>query len=119
MKKNYTTSNPYKIGDIVTTCWGYSMAIVQFYEVTRVTACKVGLRELKQTEIYDGFLSGTTTPRLGEYIPYDGSPYSVQDGQLFKVRVNGDILIPDYPGRGYFAYARKWSGNPRRFNHCD
>ena len=119
MEKNKTTSNPYKPGDIVTTTWGYSMTLVDFYEVVRVTPCKVELRELQQKEEMTGFLSGETTPLLGEYAPENNGPYSVKRGQLCKVREDGVILIPSYPGAGDCNYARKWSGKPRHFNHCD
>ena len=54
-----TTSNPFKVGDIVSTSWGYSMTIVDFYQVVRVTPCKVELRSIEQEAHYDGFLSGT------------------------------------------------------------
>lgn len=121
MAKNTTTTNPYKVGDIVTTTWGYSMTIVDFYEVVRTTACKVELRQLKQDENYTGFLSGETTPRLGEYEEPSNAPYSVHPGQLCKVREDGIILIPAHFGYGGhdMNYAGRWSGKPRHFNHCD
>lgn len=118
MKKN-TTPNPYKPGDIVTTTWGYSMTLVDFYEVVRVTACKVELRELEQTEQQTGFLSGTTIPKPGCYASPNNGPFSVQPGQLCKVRPDGIILVPDYPGAGNYNYAHKWDGQPRHFDHCD
>lgn len=120
-KKNTTTANPYKVGDIVTTTWGYSMTLVDFYEVIRTTACKVELRQLQQNEDMTGYLSGETTPRLGEYEEPSNAPYSVHPGQLCKVREDGCILIPAHFGWGGhdFNYARKWNGQPRHFNHCD
>lgn len=119
MKANKTTSNPYKPGDIVTTTWGYSMTLVDFYEVIRITPSKVELRELQQKEEMTGFLSGTTIPVLGCYAPENNGHYSVKPGQLCKVRPDGLILIPSYPGSGDFNYAHKWSGKPKSFNHCD
>lgn len=117
MKKNHTTENPYKVGDIVTTTWGYSMTLVDFYEVIRTTPNKVALRQLKQE--MTGFLSGETTPLPGQYEDYGNGPFSIREGQLCKVRKDGCILIPDYPGGHDYNYARKWSGKPRHFNHCD
>lgn len=118
MKKN-TTPNPYKPGDIVTTTWGYSMTIVDFYEVIRTTPSKVELRELQQEERADGFLSGYTTPKIGCYAPENNGPYSIKPGQLCKVRPDGIILIPSYPGSRDFNYAGRWSGQPKYYNHCD
>lgn len=119
MKTNKTTSNPYKIGDIVTATWGYSMTIVDFYEVIRVTPSKVELRQLQQREEMTGFLSGETIPIPGEYAPYNNGPYSMQEGQLCKVRPDGLIVIPSHPGAGDHNYGHKWNGQPKTFNHCD
>ena len=119
MKANKTTSNPYKPGDIVTTTWGYSMTLVGFYEVVRVTPSKVELRELEQKEEHTGYLSGYAEPLPGKYATENNGPYSVKPGQLCKVRPDGVIIIPSYPGSHDFNYAGKWSGKPRYFNHCD
>lgn len=119
MKTNKTISNPYKVGDIVTTTWGYSMTLVDFYEVIRTTPSKVELRQLKQKEDMTGYLSGETTPLPGQYEDYDRGPFSLREGQLCKVREDGIILIPDYPGGHDYNHAAKWSGKPKYFNHCD
>ena len=119
MKTNNTTSNPYKVGDIVTSTWGYSMTLVDFYEVVRVTPSKVELRELKQDAEYDGYLSGHATPRPGEYEEPSNGPFSIQPGQLCKVRPDGIIVIPSYPGARDCNHAGKWNGQPKYFNHCD
>ena len=37
---NNNASNPYKVGDVLYISWGYSMTIVAFFKVTRVTASK-------------------------------------------------------------------------------
>lgn len=119
MKKNLTTDNPYKVGDILVSSWGYSMIIVNFYEVTRVTAKKVELAELKQEQTQTGFLSGTTVPVLGKYVEQDGGPCMVGKGKLFVVRESGSVVIPDYPGGRTHIYAKKWDGRPRSYDFCD
>ena len=121
MKANTTSSNPYKVGDILVAVWGYSMLLVEFYEVTRTTACKVGLRQMKQNEVHTGFLCGETTPIPGEYEDYaedNYCPYAVGEKSLYTVR-DGRVLIPDYKGGSEYLHAKKWSGVPRHFNHCD
>ena len=117
MNNQTNTTNPYKVGDIVYISWGYSMTIVQFYEVTKTTKCKVGLRELKQKEDYTGYLSGVTVPVLGEYEEHSNDPYSVSPNSLYSIK-NGGVRIPDYPG-GECRSARKWNGTPKTFNYCD
>ena len=119
MNKGITLTNPYKVGDILVSSWGYSMLIVQFYEVTKVTAKKVGLVELKTKEKPSGFLSGTTVPVLGQYVEQNGGPNRVGDGRLFKVSDGGCVIIPDYPGSKSHIYARKWDGKPKSYDYCD
>lgn len=121
MKKNNrnTTSNPYKVGDVVYTSWGYSMIIVQFYKVTRVTPSKVGLVELEQNEDYTGYLSGVTTPILDKEIEGNNSPYSAHEDCLYKVCEDGRVRIPSYRGGHDYKSAWRWNGNPVTFDHCD
>lgn len=111
------TTNPFKIGDIICTSWGYSMTIVNFYQVVRTTASKVELRSIHQKETYDGYLCGTTEPIPGDFFQ-DSGPYSVQPGQLCSVKEKY-ILIPSYPGSHDKNRGRLWSGEPMTFNHCD
>lgn len=121
MKKNNrnTTNNPYKVGDVVYTSWGYSMIIVQFYKVTRVTPSKVGLVELEQNEDYTGYLSGVTTPILDKEIEGNNSPYSAHEDCLYKVCEDGRVRIPSYRGGHDYKSAWRWNGNPVTFDHCD
>ena len=120
MKKNTTTTNnPYKVGDIVFIRWGYSMILIQYYKVTRVTPSKVGLVELEQDEQYDGFLCGKTTPIVDREIAGNNSPYSAHEDCLYKVCEDGRIRIPDYRGGHDYESARKWHGTPLTFDHCD
>lgn len=115
MKKTLNTCNPHKIGDILYTISGYDMTLVDFYEVVRTTPCKVELRELKQEETYDGFLCGTTMPKAGEYA--ENSDF--KPGQLFKVREDGGVVVPYWPGCSSYNIATRWNGKPKYFNHCD
>ena len=115
MAKNSTTSNPYKVGDIIYTISGYDMTLIDFYEVVHVTPCKVGITELQQDEVYEGFLSGRTTPKPGCY--EERSEY--EPGKLFKVREDGNVVIPYWPGCSSYSLGRKWDGKPKYFNHCD
>ena len=124
MKKSLKIKeNPFKVGDILCLTWGYSMIIVQFYEVTRVTPSKVGLVELKQKEVSTGYLSGYTKPLLGEYIEPDGTAYNVHPDKLYSVRPGYKdepvVRIPDYPNGPDYRSAHIWSGRDVYFDHCD
>lgn len=111
-----TATNPFKVGDIVSTSWGYSMIIVDFYQVVRVTASKVELRELEQKAEGGGW-SGKCVPIPGAFV-FQTGPFSVKEGQLCKVHGNC-VKIPSYPGSGDFNYAHKWNGQPEFYDHCD
>ena len=118
---NNNASNPYKVGDVLYISWGYSMTIVAFFKVTRVTASKVGLVELAQEADYDGYLSGHTLPKIEEEMEADGTPFSVYPDALYSVRKDGwnAVRIPDYKGGHDYTNAYKWEGKPVYFNHCD
>ena len=118
-RTNNTATNPYKVGDVVYISWGYSMIIVQFYKVTRVTPSKVGLVELEQNEDYTGYLSGETTPIIDKEIEGNNSPYSAHEDCLYKVCEDGRIRIPSYRGGHDYKNAHKWHGTPLTFDHCD
>jgi len=119
MTKNNETTNPYKVGDIVRMSWGYSMIIVQFYKVTRVTPSKVGLVELEISENYTGYLSGEAMPIADKEIEGSNSPYSVHADCLYKVREDGVIRIPSYRGGNDYRSAGRWNGKPAAFDYCD
>lgn len=48
-KKNW--KNPYKVGDILYSSWGYDQTNVDFYQVTRTTAKGVYLIQIGQKEV--------------------------------------------------------------------
>lgn len=105
-------------GDILSSSWGYSMTIVDFYKVLKVTPytviiARIGTKGEKQT----GFLAGTVMP----------DPDHIQtetkwvDGKPVKV----PAIYTRRPAHGYVrghhssSIASKWDGKPRHFNHCD
>jgi len=61
--------NPYRVGDVVVTTWGYEQTNASFYEVVGVTAKACRLRELEHddTEARPQSMSGHATPRRNEY----------------------------------------------------
>lgn len=108
--------NLYKVGDIVCATWGYSMVIVNFYEVTRTTPAKVGLRRLKQERVSGDGWAGTCKPVPGEYDD-DDRPYN-DPNRLYKVQ-NGEVQITDHPGDKHPIWGRPWDGSPKHYDHCD
>ena len=114
-----TTTNPFKEGDVICLKWGYSMVLVQFFEVTRTTKTCVGLRELKQQPV--GNQQGYTKPIPGEYEEPSG-PYAVHPDKLYTVKQYADealVRIPAWPGSKDYGNASKWDGEEVWFDHCD
>lgn len=57
-----------KVGDILKSIWGYEQTNVDFYEVVKVTARSVWIKEIQQESVSTGSMIGNCTPRKGEYI---------------------------------------------------
>lgn len=94
-----------KIGDVLVSSWGYSMTLVDFYEVIEITKHGATLEKIGDTLVtgeagYSGTLVADPAQRTGKTlkvrVPADNSP---------KVRDNG--------------WARVWDGKPCYFNRMD
>lgn len=62
-----TFVNPYKVGDVLSGTYGYSMVLPIFFEVVKVTKAQVVLKELKAYVSSGDYMRGYTMPCLGEY----------------------------------------------------
>lgn len=62
--------NPYQVGHVLHSSWGYEQTNVEFYEVVAVRPTSIQLREIAGTLKTDGELamSGSKTARPGEYV---------------------------------------------------
>lgn len=65
-KKNVV--NPYKVGDILYSSWGYDQTNVEFYQVVEVKGKTVNVREIAQNRMETGNLSGTCTPIADKFL---------------------------------------------------
>jgi hypothetical protein len=110
---------PFVPGDILVNSWGYSMTLVDFYEVTRVGAAgwkdkrgqsvheqtvwlrHIGGKNVSQT----GYLSGTTVPD----ITVTKSP------EIFRRTARNGRCS----GHNSSGSAQLWDGQPEHYNHCD
>lgn len=103
--------NPFKVGDILSCTWGYSMIIVDFYRVVKVLPSSVKIEKLQQKIVSgdDGF--------QGRVVPTDKAVKSGVDGKTYRVLFTGDgepcLKIESY------AYARPWDGLPKMFDRMD
>ena len=102
--------NPFKVGDILSCVWGYSMTIVDFYRVVKVLPSSVKIEKLQPKRVSGDSFGGTC-------VPTDKAIKSGVDGKTYRVLFTGDgepcLKIESY------AYARPWDGLPKMFDHMD
>jgi len=103
-----------KVGDVLVANWGYSMIIVQFFEIVgRRGSTIFQLRELKRQQISgDPGWNGRVTPRAGDYM--DPSPAGLLEARISRkspdaVRTPGPVSV----------LARAWNGQPQYFDSAD
>jgi hypothetical protein len=98
-----------KVGDVLHSSWGYDQTNATFYLVTKVSAARVTLRELRNIETPDEKISlyGKAVPDLNSNAGRD--------------IVKG--FRPDHMGEGYYvrvssyAGAFLWDGKPAEVSH--
>jgi hypothetical protein len=90
--------NPFKVGDILDSLWGYEQTNVDFYQVIAVTAKTVTIQEICKNRVETGWLQGACTPRPNDCVK-ESKP------MVRKVHSNY-ININDYSG------ASLWDGKP-------
>ena len=104
-EKKVDDPTTWDVGDIVVATWGYSMTIVDFYQIIKATGKSFTLRELEQKIVHgDG--------QRGESVPIEGK-FNEREKPI-NVRINkyGSVKIDR-------AYCRLWTGQPVSFDHMD
>ena len=93
-----------KEGTILYSVWGYSMTLVDFYEVKRrIGRSTLEIVRLKKTETGGGMM-GETTPIEGEY---SGEPFKVRFNKYGNLKADGS------------KYLEIWDGKPKYYNRMD
>lgn len=82
------TANPYKVGDIVNTSWGYDQTNVDFFIVTRVSAGCVWVRSIAQDFEATGFMCGRCWPKMPIEMVGEESRHVVRGG-YFSINGHG------------------------------
>ena len=95
----------WEVGDIIYTHWGYSMVIIDYYEIVKATGKSFVVKHLKDEVVSGDGQRGESMPVKGEY--EDG-------GKEIRCRINsrGSVKIDD-------GYAYLWDGKPKAFDHMD
>jgi hypothetical protein len=92
----------FKIGDILTSTWGYEQTNVDFYEVVGTTAKTTEIRKLRKAVLERGSMEGTCFPIMDGY---EGGPIRRKTHEWDEPTLRLE------PG----VFARPWNGKPRRY----
>jgi len=96
----------WKVGDIVTAVFHYSMTLVEFYEIIKATGKSFTFKKLKHKIVSGNGMQGTCEPIPGEYDERDSKPVTA------RINKWGSVKIRDY-------YCYWWDGKPEHFDHMD
>lgn len=102
-----------KIGDILVSVWGYSMTIVDYYQIVgRRGRTIFQIRKLQNEQVSgDPGWHGLVAPRPGAF--------DDNRGHMIEARMTRDgraVSIPGFSGR---QQAELWDGRNRYFNSAD
>ena len=99
-----------EVGDIVTSTWGYSMTLVDFYKVIDKKKASIKLQHLETKPVEGG-------QGRGKLVPIDVvKPDKEVDGKLFRIGVKWDNKIV-CKVKGH--YADYWDGKPKSYDTWD
>lgn len=105
-KVDYDDPSGWQVGDILVGQWGYSMIIVDFYEIIKTTGSHKTfvLKKLKEKIVSGSGMQGTSVPDEGKY----------EDDKEIRARVNkyNRVKVDN-------AYLSLWNGEPVHFDHMD
>lgn len=105
-----------KTAKIYYTVWGYTMTMVDYFEVVNETEKTVLLRRLESVEEPTGYLSGKATP--------GDKPFVDGDGEMVEIRAykrtfpSGESYLLSRKD-GVKMFIHPWDGQPHAYNHCD
>lgn len=99
------TVNPFKVGDVLVSSWGYEQTNVDFYQVEAVTPCGVTVRKLLAENIEHSGDRGTCVPLVGQFNP---------SAKPVRARVKG-LPGSDPHIRINHGLATVWNGKPQRW----
>jgi hypothetical protein len=96
--------NPYKVGDIFRTRWGYDQTNIEYFEVIAATRKTVTVRELQQVSTPEqGFMTAKCSPMPGLFI---------EKAEPIKCVVNGSGIRIDNVRYASFLEPRMVAGVP-------
>jgi len=103
--------NPFKVGDILYSSWGYDQTNIDFYRVEKVSGGTVTVIQLESEEKTDPSPGGAGWSMIGKVTPTNRTK-----GAAFRRKVQTTGREPGIKIESY-AGAWKWDGKPKQVSH--
>ena len=103
-----------KVGDILTSSWGYDQTNVDFYQVVKLSKCFVELMPIEgKVTSYDDCYMDTVIPVPGQRLQYwNNDPEPIIRRKISSGDTTGKNEV--YIRISSCQYARPWNGMPRK-----
>jgi len=98
-QKQRAAGNHYKVGDILSSSWGYGQTNIDFFQVVRATGKSVEIREISSRTVYTTGYDDYLEPNADDFI-----------SESLGLRRS----CKDYIKVDYCRQASKWDGKPCR-----
>ena len=106
-----TQPHTFKVGDILYSSWGYSMTIVNWYQVIAVTPKMITVAEIESRLVDGDGMRGTSKPLP---LAFKRKHYD-WDAVQFTRKVKDDRYIQINESET----AQRWDGEPKYHDHWD
>ena len=110
MANSKAQTHDYKVGDILSARWGYSMIIVSYYQVVKITPKMVEVKQLNIEIVKGDSMRGESIPVKDSFAPYRNW---LPESYKRKVNSDGSIDVNDS------IRAYRWNGLPQCFDSWD
>ena len=98
--------NPYEIGDILVSSWGYDQTNVNYFQVVRKTASSIWIKPISASVTEEGWCCGHCTPVKDSFI--EKSYLNIPDeGKMCRVKDDGWVTV-----KKGVIHAHRWDGQP-------
>ena len=102
----------FQVGDILYSSWGYDQTNIEYYQITAVTEKTVTFREIFQEAKAEGFMTGTCSPKINEFINDKEFTRTVRPSSAGE---KGAVEFAEHKG-SYQKSLWAWDGKPKHFS---
>jgi hypothetical protein len=101
-------TNPYKVGDILVSSWGYDQTNIDYFQVVRTSDKSVWIREIESFKHPEEGLQGTCMPDKDNFKTWS-LMHKRNEAVRRNVQADGYVKVTDSHG------ARAWNFEPNHY----